>query len=105
MRKSRLLIAALLMLSFQIIKANGIDPSNTEKMRMQIAKMISKGTWEETKKFNITFIVTSNNEIIVTNTNDESIDDEVKLLLNYKKIEVEGIVANETYVLPVVIQK
>jgi hypothetical protein len=105
MRKSRLLIAALFMMCFQLVKASPIDPSTSEKMRMQIAKMISSATWEESKKFNITFIVTRNNEIIVTKTNDESIDEEVKALLNYKKIDVEGLTPYEVYILPVVIQK
>ncbi len=105
MRKSRLLIAALLMMSFQMVKANVVDPSATEKMRQQIAKIISGASWEQAKQFNITFIVTRNNEIIVTHTNDDSVDAEVKALLNYRKIDAAGITPNEVFILPVTIKK
>jgi hypothetical protein len=105
MRKSRLVIAALFMLTIQLVKANTIDPTINERLRVEIAKLMSDVKWEDSKKFNISFIVTKNNEIVVTSTSDASIDEEVKALLNYKKLDITGITPNEIFVLPVTIVK
>jgi hypothetical protein len=105
MRKSRLVIAALFMLTIQLVKANTIDPTINEKLRAEIAKLMSDAKWEDSKKFNISFIITKNNEIVVTSTSDASVDEEVKALLNYKKLDVAGVTPNEIFVLPVTIVK
>lgn len=105
MRKSRLVIAALFMMTIQLVKANTIDPTINEKLRVEIAKLMSDVKWEDSKKFSISFIVTKNNEIVVTSTSDASVDDEVKALLNYKKLDITGITPNELFVLPVTIVK
>jgi hypothetical protein len=105
MRKSRLVIAALFMMTIQLVKANTIDPTINERLRVEIAKLMSDVKWEDSKKFNISFIVTKNNEIVVTSTSDATVDEEVKALLNYKKLDITGITPNEIFVLPVTIVK
>ncbi len=52
-------------------------------------------------KFQISFFVNAKNEIIVTATNNDALDEIIKNSLNYHKIGVENLEYNQIYTLPV----
>jgi phosphoribosylaminoimidazole carboxylase (NCAIR synthetase) len=105
MKTIKLLFAAAFLFTLSFAKANTIDPTSTDLMRKEISKIISKADWSESKTFYINFIITSQNEVLVTSTSDQSIDSQVKSLLNYKKLDVVGVTTNEMFTLPVTIKK
>jgi hypothetical protein len=67
---------------------------------------MSKIDWDVEKTFTITFLLNSNNEIIVTSTSDKEVDSEVKSILNYKKINISSkIMTSELFTIPIKIKK
>jgi hypothetical protein len=101
----KLLFAAAFLFTLSFAKANTIDPTSSEQLRCEISKIITSVDWSESKTFYINFIVTSQNEIIVTSTSDKTVDNQVKSLLNYKKLYTTGITPNEIFTLPVTIKE
>lgn len=51
--------------------------------------------------FKISFIVNSNSELVVLSTNNRDLDDNVKSVLNYKKVAIDDLEFNKVYTLPI----
>ncbi len=100
----KMFIAAAFLFTTSLAKANDTNPKNLKMLSQEIGKIISSANWDEAKKFTITFMVTPQKEILVSGTSDESIDYQIKSLLNYKKLDVSGISPNEVFTLPVQIK-
>lgn len=64
--------------------------------RVDFEKYIEKNT-----KFNISFLVTHQNEIIVVSTDNVQLDEVVKQTLNYQKIDMRNMEYNKIYTIPV----
>ncbi|MBK8700785.1 MAG: hypothetical protein IPN29_15080 [Saprospiraceae bacterium] len=106
MKVSKFLIAALFTVSGYMAQAKDIDPNLTEKVRNEVAKHILKADWQNvgTKSFLVTFLINSNNEVIVSSTSDKALDEKIKNVLNYQKLNVDGVKPFELYTLPVTIK-
>ena len=81
----------------------------TNSARHEIKKMIEKADLAESIKsdvtVNVTFMVNSNNEIIIMSTDQKNLDSSIKSTLNYKKLKSSDIKVNVTYMLPVILKK
>ena len=81
----------------------------TNSARIEIKNLIEKADLAESIKsdvtVNVTFMVNSNNEIIIMSTNQKNLDSSIKSALNYKKLKSSDIKVNITYTLPVVLKK
>lgn len=56
---------------------------------------------ENNTKFNISFLVTTQNEIVVISTDNVQVDEAIKEALNYKKIAMKELEYNKVYTVPV----
>lgn len=83
-------------------------PSNVKPVRTQIQSLLKgieydKFVNKETK-FNLSFLINAQNEIMVVSTNNQNLDDVLKSTLNYKKISMNDLEYNKIYTIPVVIK-
>ncbi len=98
-------IAAFMFASVTLSMA-GNDPTNRETETLQIRKMLINmsgiETLEKGEKVNINFLINARNEIIVLSTTNESFDNAIKTILNYRKVTLSELKMNTVYTLPVV---
>jgi phosphoribosylpyrophosphate synthetase len=91
----------------QVSSASNL-PSDIKPVATQIQSLLKgieydKFVNKETK-FNISFFVNGQNEIMVVSTNNQNLDEILKNTLNYKKISMNDLEYNKIYTIPVVIK-
>ena len=83
--------------------------SNPNNIRLEILDLVSTIDLAEmeadSERVKVQFMVNNKNEIIVLNLSETQFENAIKTRLNYKKVDVEGIVKNKIYTLPVVFNK
>ena len=101
---------ALLACSTLFVNAKSIDTANpTEELQKQISEIVtSSDIWESADKsfkLVVTFMVNSNGEIVILETNNKDWDDAIKSVLNYKKLKVSTALKNQIFHLPISLEK
>jgi hypothetical protein len=106
MKVSKLILAVLFTFSFFFAQASS-DPNKQSQLRSEIMKLLKNVEWNEFEQgtLKITFVITNNNEIIVSHTNDEEFDALIKSKLNYQKVKVDGIKPFEIFQIPITVKK
>ena len=82
--------------------------SSQNELRTELTKILDKmdlGAYEISEaKINVTFMVNSDNEVVVLSTDNKNLDQLIKGKLNYKKLNSYEGPVNKTYIIPVKIQ-
>lgn len=88
------------------LSAKDLDPNLKSKLSSEIYTLIKDAKFEKVNNetFFVNFLVNAHGEILVTSTTNENVDDQIKSLLNYKKINVDGVKPYEVYTLPVTVK-
>lgn len=106
MKVSKFLLAALFTFTVSFLSANDIDPATKSKLRAEVSKLLTDIEWDNSKEtILISFIVNSNNEVIVTTTNSKKYEDLIKSKMNYKKINVCDVKPYEVFTLPISVKE
>jgi hypothetical protein len=66
--------------------------------------LLNAELFEEKTTVHVEFIVNENNEVIITNTNNEYFDASFKQIFNYKKLDKTSLVSNQIYTMSVTVQ-
>lgn len=110
MTKIKNLFAAL---AFTLIStaafSNDAPTKALQELRMEIAEQLGKidvqNLDENELSLNVTFLVNNDNEIIILTTNDKEYDGTIKALLNYRKVETDGVKKNTVIAVPIKLKK
>ena len=102
-----LMFTALFALILGTASANTTPENNTARKEIKtwIQKADLASTIKEDVTVYVTFMVNEKNEVIVTSTNEENLDNSIKSALNYKKLKSTDMEINQAYTLPVVLKK
>ena len=96
---------------FALVLGTATANNNPEKnsARYEIKKLIEKANLTADLKsdltVNVTFMVNSQNEIIIMSTDKKDLDSSIKATLNYKKLKSSDMKVNKAYTLPVILKK
>ncbi len=97
--------AALFLIS---LTASATDFKTIQSETKQIQNILQRTDFTDiitnTTTVKVNFIVNSHDEIIIVSTDNESLDQIIKDVLNYKKLDITVLKRNEIYTLPITIK-
>jgi len=81
----------------------GNSPKSGNDYKTEITKTLNNLDLSEKvgEVFDIKFMITSANELIVISTSEPKLDETIKSALNYKKVDTAGLEQNRVYTVPV----
>jgi hypothetical protein len=81
------------------------DKSNVSTQIQKLLNGLDFNSMSNDETLKIDFMLNSKGEIIVISTNNKSMDESLKLKLNYKKLNAKNLETFKTYTVPVKIKK
>jgi hypothetical protein len=106
--KSIITILAISLSTIYAVNATEVNPSKTKELRTEIVSFL--GSYisielNETSTAEISFIINNQNEIVIisVDSNINKLNAFIKSKLNYKKVDVRGIIKGEIYKIPLTI--
>ena len=83
---------------------NEKDPSGKSELRTKIVNLLGQHTYKLNKQLtaDVSLMLNNKNELVIisVDSEDQNINNYVKLKLNYKKINIEGITKGTIYTIP-----
>ena len=83
---------------------NEKDPSGKSELRTKIVNLLGQHTYKLNKQLtaDVSLMLNNKNELVIisVDSEDQNVTNYVKLKLNYKKINIEGIAKGTIYTIP-----